>query len=255
MKAAILHGPEDLRVQDVPEPAAGPGEVLVRVEAATTCGTDVKMWRRGHPILPPYPAPFGHEMAGIRADTGERDRAAFRKQERGEHLPHRAAAEHAGARDRARLTACTAAASGSAMAAASGGSPSGTGCSAAIGAASSSAKPPRIQRGARQICGRPAMHGAHAPQATESPTMTAQPPGAHACTAARQASGRPTASKATSWSASVSADAAPSASAWARRSAWRSASVTVRPSASRSAASICPIGPPPSTPARAIAPG
>jgi L-iditol 2-dehydrogenase len=72
MRAAILHGPCDLRVEDVPEPEAGPGEVVVRVEAATTCGTDVKMWRRGHPILPPYPARFGHETAGIRDDTGER---------------------------------------------------------------------------------------------------------------------------------------------------------------------------------------
>jgi L-iditol 2-dehydrogenase len=56
----------------VEDPVAGPAEVLVRVEAATTCGTDVKMWRRGHPILPPYPARFGHETAGVRADTGER---------------------------------------------------------------------------------------------------------------------------------------------------------------------------------------
>src|ERR671914_814071 len=72
MRAAILHGPEDLRVEDVPDPEPGDGEVLVHVEAATTCGTDVKMWRRGHPILPPYPARFGHETAGIRDDTGER---------------------------------------------------------------------------------------------------------------------------------------------------------------------------------------
>jgi L-iditol 2-dehydrogenase len=72
MRAAVLHGPEDLRVEDVDVPVAGPGEVLVRVEAATTCGTDVKMWRRGHPILTPYPARFGHETAGVREDTGER---------------------------------------------------------------------------------------------------------------------------------------------------------------------------------------
>ena len=52
MRAAILYGPEDLRVEDVPEPQPARGEVVVRVEAATTCGTDVKMWRRGHPILP-----------------------------------------------------------------------------------------------------------------------------------------------------------------------------------------------------------
>ncbi len=72
MRAAILHGPGDLRVEEVAEPEPGPGEVLVRIEAATTCGTDVKMWERGHPILPPYPARFGHETAGTRADTGER---------------------------------------------------------------------------------------------------------------------------------------------------------------------------------------
>lgn len=71
VRAAILHGPGDLRVQDVADPAPGPGEVLVRVSAATTCGTDVKMWRRGHPILGPYPARFGHETAGVREDTGE----------------------------------------------------------------------------------------------------------------------------------------------------------------------------------------
>ena len=68
MKAAILHGPEDLRVQDVPEPEPVPGEVLVRIEAATTCGTDVKMWRRGHPILPPYPAAFGHMRNAVARD-------------------------------------------------------------------------------------------------------------------------------------------------------------------------------------------
>jgi L-iditol 2-dehydrogenase len=67
----VLHGPGDLRVEDVPEPEPADGEVLVRVTAATTCGTDVKMWQRGHPILPPYPARFGHETAGVREDTGE----------------------------------------------------------------------------------------------------------------------------------------------------------------------------------------
>jgi L-iditol 2-dehydrogenase len=72
VRAALLFGPEDVRVLDVADPVPGPGEVVVRIEAATTCGTDVKMWRRGHPLLPPYPAPFGHEMSGVREDTGER---------------------------------------------------------------------------------------------------------------------------------------------------------------------------------------
>ena len=69
MRAAILWGPEDLRVEEVPEPD---GEVVVDVQAATTCGTDVKMWRYGHPMLPPYPCSFGHETAGVRTDDGAR---------------------------------------------------------------------------------------------------------------------------------------------------------------------------------------
>ena len=72
VRAALLFGAEDLRVHDVPDPVPGPGEVLVRIEAATTCGTDVKSWQRGHPLLTTYPASFGHEMAGVREDTGER---------------------------------------------------------------------------------------------------------------------------------------------------------------------------------------
>ena len=69
MRAAILYGPEDLRVEEVPDPE---GEVIVEVQAATTCGTDVKMWRHGHPVLPPYPCSFGHETAGVRTDDGAR---------------------------------------------------------------------------------------------------------------------------------------------------------------------------------------
>jgi L-iditol 2-dehydrogenase len=69
LKAAVLFGPGDLRVEDVPEPDS---EVIVEVHAATTCGTDVKMWRHGHPVLAPYPCRFGHETAGVRLDTGER---------------------------------------------------------------------------------------------------------------------------------------------------------------------------------------
>jgi L-iditol 2-dehydrogenase len=71
VRAALLHGPEDLRVESVPAPVPTEGEFVVRVSAATTCGTDVKMWRRGHPALDAYPARFGHETAGVRGDTGE----------------------------------------------------------------------------------------------------------------------------------------------------------------------------------------
>jgi L-iditol 2-dehydrogenase len=69
MRAAVLHGPDDLRVEETAEPE---GEVVVRVAAATACGTDVKMLRHGHRILGGYPSRFGHETAGVRVDTGER---------------------------------------------------------------------------------------------------------------------------------------------------------------------------------------
>src|SRR6478672_7229198 len=65
----MLHGPDDLRVEEVADPE---GEIVVRVEAATACATDVKCLRHGHLILGPYPARFGHETAGVREDTGER---------------------------------------------------------------------------------------------------------------------------------------------------------------------------------------
>jgi L-iditol 2-dehydrogenase len=69
VRAALLHGPGDLRIEDVAEPE---GEVLVTVEAATACATDVKCLLYGHLILGPYPARFGHETVGRRDDTGAR---------------------------------------------------------------------------------------------------------------------------------------------------------------------------------------
>jgi len=69
MRAALLHGPGDVRVEDVAEPE---GEVIVEVRACTTCGTDRKMLRHGHRVLGAYPAPFGHETAGVVVGGGER---------------------------------------------------------------------------------------------------------------------------------------------------------------------------------------
>ncbi len=65
MLAAILHGKEDVRIDRVPVPDVGPGEVRIRISAALTCGTDVKVFRRGyhaHMLRPPVR--FGHELAG-----------------------------------------------------------------------------------------------------------------------------------------------------------------------------------------------
>jgi L-iditol 2-dehydrogenase len=66
LKAALLYGPGDLRVEEVPRPEAGPGEVLVQIEVALTDGTDLKTYRRGHPLLArESPSPFGHEFCGL----------------------------------------------------------------------------------------------------------------------------------------------------------------------------------------------
>jgi L-iditol 2-dehydrogenase len=70
MTAAFLLAPGRMELREVPVPAPGPGEVVIRVEAALTCGTDVKTYRRGHARLP-VPAPFGHECAGRVAAVGE----------------------------------------------------------------------------------------------------------------------------------------------------------------------------------------
>jgi L-iditol 2-dehydrogenase len=71
-RTAFLLGPEWLEVRSVPTPEPGPGEILVRIDAATTCGTDVKVFRRGgHPRMLKAPTPFGHEMAGRVAALGE----------------------------------------------------------------------------------------------------------------------------------------------------------------------------------------
>src|SRR6266566_6489009 len=71
MLAAMFHAPMDVRLEQIPIPQPGPGEVLLKVAAATTCGTDLKTYRRGHPLLfRQTPAGFGHEVAGIVAATG-----------------------------------------------------------------------------------------------------------------------------------------------------------------------------------------
>jgi len=65
MKAAVLYGREEVRVEEVAVPAIEKGDVLVRVRAALTCGTDVKVFRRGyHAKMIVPPALFGHELAG-----------------------------------------------------------------------------------------------------------------------------------------------------------------------------------------------
>src|SRR3984957_19214286 len=65
MTAAVLYGKERLEIETVDVPSIGKGDVLVRVRAALTCGTDVKVFRRGyHARMIRPPAVFGHEFAG-----------------------------------------------------------------------------------------------------------------------------------------------------------------------------------------------
>ena len=65
MMAAVLYGRESLRVEPVAVPQIGRGDLLVRVRVALTCGTDVKVFRRGyHARMIVPPAVFGHELAG-----------------------------------------------------------------------------------------------------------------------------------------------------------------------------------------------
>jgi L-iditol 2-dehydrogenase len=76
-QTAFLLGPERLELRNVPVPEPGPGEILVRIGAATTCGTDLKVYRRGgHPRMLRVPAAFGHEMAGTVAAVGRGARRA-----------------------------------------------------------------------------------------------------------------------------------------------------------------------------------
>jgi L-iditol 2-dehydrogenase len=71
MRAALFYGPRDVRLEYVDVPQAAAGEVIVKVEVALTCGTDLKTFQRGHPVLlKRFPSPFGHEFAGVVTEVG-----------------------------------------------------------------------------------------------------------------------------------------------------------------------------------------
>ncbi|MCE5312188.1 MAG: alcohol dehydrogenase catalytic domain-containing protein [Nitrospiraceae bacterium] len=69
MLTSFLLKPGKIELRDIPAPTPGNGEVLVRIKAALTCGTDLKAYQRGHPMIP-MPGPFGHEFSGIIEQTG-----------------------------------------------------------------------------------------------------------------------------------------------------------------------------------------
>ena len=69
MQALSLDAPGKLSLLRVAVPHLSDGDLLVQVKAATTCGTDLKAYRRGHPQIP-MPGPFGHEYSGVVVATG-----------------------------------------------------------------------------------------------------------------------------------------------------------------------------------------
>lgn len=70
MKAVVYHAPGDIRIEDVPKPRCGAGELLVKVDACAVCGTDLKSYRHGNPRIK-APLPMGHEFTGLVEEIGQ----------------------------------------------------------------------------------------------------------------------------------------------------------------------------------------
>jgi L-iditol 2-dehydrogenase len=70
VRALVCERPGEVALREIPEPKPAAGEVVVRVAAALTCGTDLKLVARGHPKVP-FPVVLGHEFAGVVSAAGE----------------------------------------------------------------------------------------------------------------------------------------------------------------------------------------
>ncbi len=81
MRAVRFYEPGKIWLEEVSIPTIEPEEILVKVEAALTCGTDVKMYKRGHPKVKP-PMILGHEFAGTIAEVGKKAPTQFKKGQR-----------------------------------------------------------------------------------------------------------------------------------------------------------------------------
>ncbi|MDX9714252.1 MAG: zinc-binding dehydrogenase [Dissulfurispiraceae bacterium] len=69
MLTSYLLSPGNIELRNIPTPSPAAGEVLVRIKASLTCGTDLKAYLRGHPMIP-MPGPFGHEFSGVIEKAG-----------------------------------------------------------------------------------------------------------------------------------------------------------------------------------------
>ncbi len=70
MLANIIVKPGRIEIQEINTPKPSDGEILVKIKVALTCGTDLKAFLRGHPMIP-MPGVFGHEFSGIVAEVGK----------------------------------------------------------------------------------------------------------------------------------------------------------------------------------------
>ena len=78
MKAVQLFGKEDIRIREVPVPEIGDDEALLKIRAASICGTDVRMYRNGYKnVSPEHPLIIGHEFAGDIAAVGKNVRGLY----------------------------------------------------------------------------------------------------------------------------------------------------------------------------------
>src|ERR671922_4808 len=69
MKAAVFHGPGDLRVTELPRPAISSNELLLRIGACAVCGSDVRTFRHGARNID-KPVVLGHELSGTIVEMG-----------------------------------------------------------------------------------------------------------------------------------------------------------------------------------------
>jgi len=73
MKALLFYKPGVVKFEEIDVPKIDPGEVLVKVDTDLTCGTDIKTYKRGHPVLiTKIPSGFGHEFSGTIVEIGDK---------------------------------------------------------------------------------------------------------------------------------------------------------------------------------------
>ena len=74
MNSILYYGPNNVKYEQVDIPEINDNEVLVKIDTALTCGTDIKTYKRGHPVLiKTIPSGFGHEFSGVIAKLGKNE--------------------------------------------------------------------------------------------------------------------------------------------------------------------------------------